>query len=587
MLQTPSRKFNSVSDNTKRIIAGISKSVLPQKIVEASLPNKISLLDALASGKFTPDKFGLYKEADKGADLGKIWVKKTIKEADGTEKDWLVVYTNDEDEIIRQLASATLQENMLQKTAAPKQPNPKDIPIAPGIKSKNITMDQSGGAGTAKVTVEFTDTDQALKFYQDQGEPDQKVAPVQEEKPAEGQEGGEKPPANIQAGNVPPVPPTPQQGAPAGPRMTSLKPTIQTMSRFGQQVVYVIKKEAEEKEEDKKEEDKKEDEKEEANEKEASYSFINEQQQEIILPWKNALRVGSMFERPDTGTAIRLAGYIEQKLTPIANLVDELVVIAGKPYFCETCDTGFSEGQMNFHKNHTYKKKDGEDKEEKGEESSPAMKADKEEDRSKREEKEASQRTADIPSGPLKPYPKFPPRPGSPNSQCRLGYCEKEELGYSGGGEETLAKIRKGICPICGSLFGTQKTAADISDEVPPMGWDSSKGQAPSNAGPSLPPQQNLQDQNKPQDKGNVLYDSNQDSGPQFQTTINPKDKSVSIKFIDSVEQEALQQAVNKPAPALTQPQQAPAQPQPQQGQGQAGAQPNQSFQQQEVPVTF
>jgi hypothetical protein len=525
MLQTPSRKFNSVSENTKRILSGITKSVLPPKTVETSLPYKIAFAEALTSGRFTADKFGLYKEADTGADLGKIWVKKHIIEADGSEADWLVVYTNDEDEIIRQLASAKLQESMLQKTAADaKQPNPKDIPIAPGIKSKNITMDQSGASGTAKVTVEFTDTDQALKFYQDQGEPEQKAAPVQEEKPAEGEaEGGEKPPANIQAGNVPPVPPTPQQAAPAGPRMTNLKSTIQNMSRFGQQVAYVIKKA--EMEEDKKEDEKDEkvEDKEEKKEekKEASYSFINEQNQEILLPWKNALRVGSMFERPDTGQAVRLAGYIEQKLSPVASLVDELIVIAGKPYHCETCDTGFSEGQMNFHKNHTYKKKDGSEKEEEKKEDE---KDEKVEDKKEDEKKEAS-----------------------------------------------------------------QKTAADISDEVPPMGWDSGKGQqAPSNAGPSLPPQQNLQDQNKP--NANVLYDSNQDSGPQFQTTINPKDKSVNIKFIDSVAQEALQEAVNKPAPNLTSPQQAPAPP-PQQSQGQPGApqgtQPGQTFNQVESPVTF
>ena len=527
MLQVPSRKITStsISENTKRILAGISKSVLPSKPIEIPLPNKLAFVDALASGRFTADKFGIYKEADKGADLGKIWVKKHITEADGSEADWLVVYTNDEDEIIRQLASEKLREGMLAKTAAsapPKQPNPKDVPIAPGIKSKNITMDQSGASGTAKVTVEFTDTDQALKFYQDQGEPQQKAAPAPvgegEAEEAEGEEGEGNQPKNIQPGNTPPVPPTPQQPAPqVGPRMTNLKPTIQNISRFGQQVAYVIKKTAEDKEDDKKE-DEKVDDKEEKKESSLTYSFINEQNQEILLPWKTALRVGSVFERPDTGTSIRLAGYIEQKLTLVSSLVDELIVLAAKPYHCEDCDTGFSEGQMNFHKNHTYKKKDGKDKE---------------------EDKDAAEDEVTE---------------------------EAEEL------EEKES---------------SQKTAADISDEVPPMGWDSGKGQqAPSNAGPSLPPQQNLQD-NKPDP--NVLYDSNQDSGPQFQTTINPKDKSVNIKFIDSVAQDALQQAVNKPAPNLTQPQQAPAPSQPQQGQGQGqpGAQPNQQFQQQEVPVTF
>ena len=564
MLQVPSRKITSsaVSENTKRILAGISKSVLPSKPIEAPLPNKLAFIEAIASGRFTADKFGIYKEADNGADLGKIWVKKHITEADGSEADWLVVYTNDEDEIIRQLASEKLREGMLQKTAAsapPKQPNPKDVPIAPGIKSKNITMDQSGASGTAKVTVEFTDTDQALKFYQDQGEPQQKAAPTE----GEAEEGEGDQPKNIQTGTTPPVPPTPQQPAPqVGPRMTNLKPTIQNMSRFGQQVAYVIKKEAteeEKKDDDKKDDEKEVEDKEEKKESSLTYSFINEHSQEILLPWTTALRVGSVFERPDTGTSIRLAGYIEQKLTPVSSLVDELIVLAGKPYHCETCDTGFSEGQMNFHKNHTYKKKDGEDKEDDKKEDEKDEKVD-----DKEEKKESSQKYADV----------------SPYKCAKCGEVY-DKLPYAQG---------KVMCTSCGGEIvknSSQKTAADISDEVPPMGWDSGKGQqAPSNAGPSLPPQQNLQD-NKPD--ANVLYDSNQDSGPQFQTTINPKDKSVNIKFIDSVAQDALQQAVNKPAPNLTQPQQAPAPPAqpPPQGQGQPGAQQNQSFQQQEVPVTF
>ncbi len=500
MLQTPSRKFNVLSDNTKRIIANISKSVLPQKSVSVPLPNAIALDKALASGRFTPDKFGLFKEADDGTELGRIWIKKRIKEANGEEKEWLVVYTNDEDEIIRQLASATLKSH-IEKTAAPqKQPNPKDVPIAPGIKSKNITMDESGATGTAKVTVEFTDTDQALKFYQEQGSPE-KPAPT-EEKPGEAKteeaEEAEKAPVNVQPGNVPPAPPVPQ-AAPVGPKATNLRSTVKQMSRLGQQVIYVLKT---------------------ASESIPRFSFINENSEEISLPWKDGLKIGSIFERPDNGNFVRLAGYIERKLSSIASLTDELVAIAGKPYYCETCDTGFTEGQMNFHKNHNYGKSNSA-----GTEPEPG---DKEED--KKDEK-----------------------------------VEDKE-------EKKEASINK--------------QGADISDEIPPMGWQSQEGKDnPAGAGPALPPQQNLQNTGQPQNQNQVLYDSNQDEGPQFQTTINPKEKSVTVKFVNSPEQQALQEAVNtsKPVPPLQPPQQSPAPPQAQQ----TGAPANAGFEQQSVPVTF
>ena len=44
-----------------------------------------------------------------------------------------------------------------------------EAPIAPGIKSKNLTLDQSGSTQSGKVTVDFQDVSQALKFFQDLG----------------------------------------------------------------------------------------------------------------------------------------------------------------------------------------------------------------------------------------------------------------------------------------------------------------------------------------------------------------------------------------------------------------------------------
>lgn len=58
-------------------------------------------------------------------------------------------------------------------------------------------------------------------------------------------------------------------------------------------------------------------------------------------------------------------------------------VAEGKPYYCSTCDAGFSEGQMNFHKGHDYEKKgEGEEKDD-GE-------AVEEEEKGEKETKEAA-----------------------------------------------------------------------------------------------------------------------------------------------------------------------------------------------------
>src|SRR5690554_6304015 len=57
-------------------------------------------------------------------------------------------------------------ERYTSKTAA--DVDPKNIPIAPGIKSKDLKLNESGGAGTGTVTIEFTDVDKAWDFYQNE-----------------------------------------------------------------------------------------------------------------------------------------------------------------------------------------------------------------------------------------------------------------------------------------------------------------------------------------------------------------------------------------------------------------------------------
>jgi len=100
------------------------------------------------------------------------------------------------------------------------------------------------------------------------------------------------------------------------------------------------------------------------------------------------------------------------------------------------------------------------------------------------------------------------------------------------------------------------KRAVDISDEIPPMGWDASDQGQPAGSGAPKPQLDSLQDENEvgqpgQTEKPNVLYDSEQDTGPQYQVTMNPKTKEVAIKFMDSPEQEKLEQNLQPQAPAL------------------------------------
>jgi hypothetical protein len=235
------------------------KQAAPQETEITS--NQISLPIAIASGRFAYKGFDLYKEADTDSEFGRVWVKKEIlDEKTGEKKEWLVVYTSDDQEIVRQLANEALgdlhkkawhntgtkvqyydnnrelqsgtvvgmiagririenvngitdevdesqivDENpnlgnnvdvFANKTAAA-SPNPKDIPIAQGIKSKNITIDETGGGGTAKVTVEFTDVQKGLSFYQNDvsGEAPAKE-PATAEEPKDVEENPEKTPEN-------------------------------------------------------------------------------------------------------------------------------------------------------------------------------------------------------------------------------------------------------------------------------------------------------------------------------------------------------------------------------------------------------
>ncbi len=112
IVHTPNKSLNKISENTLNILKGAQNQLLTQSpdkttspAYTPSLPNSISLRDALASNKYTDIGMGLYKYTSNDDDYGKIWVKKSILNKDtGKTEEWLVVYTNDEDEIVRQAA---------------------------------------------------------------------------------------------------------------------------------------------------------------------------------------------------------------------------------------------------------------------------------------------------------------------------------------------------------------------------------------------------------------------------------------------------------------------------------------------------
>lgn len=104
-------------------------------------------------------------------------------------------------------------QNIVNSSRTAAQVDPKNIPLAPGIKSKNITLDESGGGGTAKVTIEFTDPQAGLDFYHNdvvaapggdeaKGESTEEVSP--QPSPETGQQGQQ--PAQGQPAQGPQIP---------------------------------------------------------------------------------------------------------------------------------------------------------------------------------------------------------------------------------------------------------------------------------------------------------------------------------------------------------------------------------------------
>jgi hypothetical protein len=92
----------------------------------------------------------------------------------------------------------------------------------------------------------------------------------------------------------------------------------------------------------------------------------------------------------------------------------------------------------------------------------------------------------------------------------------------------------------------SKRTAADISDEIPPASWvnDEPREKSPS-AAPSLPQREELKDDPINQNNPPMLYDDSKGSQPSFQTTIDPSTNSVTVRFVkpgDNQEQQQQQQ---------------------------------------------
>ena len=578
-MQRPIKRLDAVTENTANILAGVKKTLDSQK--QASVKeivsedsNRILFKKATSTGSYTDIGMGLYKEADTTKDLGKIWIKKTFKDpVTGSSEDWLVVYTNDEGEIIRQVANE--YRNDLAKIAV--QPNPKNIPIAPGIKSKNITIDETGGQGTAKVTVEFTDVDKGYDFFKQQGESGEG-----KEETSDKDESSDKDEASDKGDEVPEIPqeqsaqkgvqPTPMQGAQPQPQpqiqpaQSSLRSTVNIITHNGQKSVDVLRKEG-------------------------KYLFINESGSEIDLPWKQDLRLGTQFERPDTGEIVRLNSYKDVRLGSVDTIALELFSSLTSEAVIEHEDgeyvvkTKNKSKTLGKHKNkkdaikqlqsieinkHKHSSMGDEFVDDYGSESEFEIGDEVSYDDNK------GNRGQGIIVNCLDDSNEYIVEDDSNGKSLTLRGDQldlKEDFensDFDSGSDEGIFSSQK-------------KIAADISDEIPPMGWKTDDGNSgkPSGAGPDLPQQPELQQDQKNDD---VVYDSNQDPGPQFQTTVNPKDKSVKIKFLDNPEEDALNQAVNKQQPQVHPTQTAqPAVASPQSNQQQQKPQ----FNQQEIPTNF
>lgn len=179
-------------------------------------------------------------------------------------------------------------QSSLQTTAADNQPTKKEdkAPIAPGVVTKSLNLDQSGVGGNAQVTVNFNDPAKGKEFFDKVeelaggiggGDNNAAPAPKKEEAPSP------QPQQPQQAG------PTPAPQGPATPP-SPFASSIKNLTKTGQQIAYIhVEK---------------------FSSYPTKYFYVNESGERIDLAWEAPLKIGSIFVRPDNYANIRIANYI-------------------------------------------------------------------------------------------------------------------------------------------------------------------------------------------------------------------------------------------------------------------------------------
>jgi hypothetical protein len=301
------RRHHVMSPTAQAIATKALESLAANQTAADALRTTASVESPLSTGRvafaereqygFSDVGFGLFTVASEDPMVPTVWQKEVLPDpVTGKQVEWLVVYTTDDEDIIRDTVASiasdqggdlvpqgtrvfdratgrhgTVQreyrrgidkrmivvydetgqasfvddpskiEIMASKKASvsavlrsvaegPK----KDVPIAPGVVTKNLTLDQGGQGGTAKVTVEFNDPQKGEEFFKQveemaggvggtESEPAEVPAKEGEDAPPE--EGAAPPeaPAAGQGGNIP----APQAPAPQAPPMAMSSKRVQ------------------------------------------------------------------------------------------------------------------------------------------------------------------------------------------------------------------------------------------------------------------------------------------------------------------------------------------------------------------------
>lgn len=301
--QRPVRHHNEISktmaDVAKKALAQLSQ-IPAAKVADAGGDIKSGLITMEKAAKLYPGMhevgFGLYRIATDDETLPTIWKREVFTDKDtGAKVEWLVAYTTDDEDIMREVASSIKKTSEAPPAGGGgggEPPKKNQTPIAPGVLNKNLNLDQSGQGGTAKVTVEFNDLEKGQQFYEGVeenagGAAKAPAAPgAPEEEPKKEEEAPEEEPKGPPAPQTPPVP-TPAGGPGMGAPPPPMASTIKTLTVYGQQMVTVKA------------------------EKFANYTtqyyYINEIGERVDLPFAPVF--GSKFNRPDQpGTMIRVMG---------------------------------------------------------------------------------------------------------------------------------------------------------------------------------------------------------------------------------------------------------------------------------------